>query len=185
VITRGPSAVKEIDALLPKEEPASTSPMPKPVTPKSEFDTLMQNAQALYRAGRYPEAATAFKKALDLKPDNAKANHGIDQPNHQLRPEDTHSRQRQKYETHSQPEKKCQHYSCTPMELALYLTCFFRLRHTHNERAESSTKRKDKTLPDNDTIEKVAFSVPTDKAMQRIEHLRRHQLSECRAKDFR
>jgi serine/threonine-protein kinase len=79
--TKAEKRVKEIEALLPKEAPdstASTSPMPK-TTPKNEFDTLMQNGQALYRAGRYPEAAAAFNKALKLKPDNAKAQSGLKQ----------------------------------------------------------------------------------------------------------
>jgi tetratricopeptide (TPR) repeat protein len=79
--TKADKRIKEIEALLPKEAPdstASTSPMPK-TTPKNEFDTLMQNGQALYRAGRYPEAAAAFHKALKLKPDSAKAQSGLKQ----------------------------------------------------------------------------------------------------------
>src|SRR5262249_21237704 len=46
---------------------------------KNDFDGFMQTGQALYRAGRYPDAAAAFKKAVDLKPDNQKAQAALKQ----------------------------------------------------------------------------------------------------------
>ncbi len=68
--------LKEIAALLPKEEAPTTTATtpPAPKTPKGEFDAAMQTGQSQYRSGRYTDAAETFKKAITLAPDTASSN---------------------------------------------------------------------------------------------------------------
>jgi serine/threonine protein kinase/tetratricopeptide (TPR) repeat protein len=77
--------VKEIDAILPKDEPppvttttTTPTPTPKPEPPpKTEGQLLAQSGQKFYKAGRYADAIDAYKKALALEPDNKEAKAGL------------------------------------------------------------------------------------------------------------
>jgi serine/threonine-protein kinase len=76
--------LKEIETILPKEDTggsataAATGTLPR-LAPKNDFDIFLQNGQNYLRAGRYPNAADAFEKALKIKPDDAKAQAGLKQ----------------------------------------------------------------------------------------------------------